>query len=258
MTTKRFAILGAGRWGKIVAQAVHRIGHLAEILTGLRLAPGQNWNDYQMEWRRRLEGADVDIVWIATPPGNHIVPLCHACLDVGINVIIEKPWMGKRDDMISIVSKATAKGLLVAVNYQYLFLDFIESARSRWVSGADDKNRIDIRFTIDRPPRSPLSAIYNLGAHLFAIKMMLDENAEISGMSVGYYMENARQIVISNAECSETFDFTENSEPILERFVQQYVRAINGDDVWVPSLYFSQRVYEEMVFFNNSRALMVL
>lgn len=258
MPAKRFAILGAGRWGGIVAQAVRRIGHQAEILTGLRLAPGQSWDDYRMAWQHSLAGTGIDIVWIATPPGDHVVPLCHACLDAGIHVIIEKPWMGKRNDMISLISKATARGLLVAVNYQYLFLDFVEAARKKWASVVGNKRHIDIIFTIDRPPRSALPAIYNLGAHLFAIKMALDENAEISDMNVGYCMKNARQIIVSDAEKSEVFDFTNNSEPILERFIQRYVRAVDGDDVWVPSLYFSQRVYEEMVFFNNSRTLRVL
>ncbi|MDC6726221.1 hypothetical protein, partial [Leclercia adecarboxylata] len=68
----RYAILGAGRWARVLADILAGMGRDAKLLDGVRRREGEADADYRARLADRIAAAG-DIVWIAVPPGPHSV-----------------------------------------------------------------------------------------------------------------------------------------------------------------------------------------
>jgi len=74
-------------------------------------------------WREMLDGAELDALWICTPPLAHADPAVEA-LEGGLPLYLEKPIARSQPDAARIVA-AAARGTVCAVGYQWRAVDVL-------------------------------------------------------------------------------------------------------------------------------------
>lgn len=72
------------------------------------------------DWRQMLDEAELDALWICTPPMAHADPAV-ACLEAGLPLYLEKPIARSVSDAARIVT--AARGTVCAVGYQWRAVD---------------------------------------------------------------------------------------------------------------------------------------
>ena len=70
------------------------------------------------DWRQMLDSADLDVLWICTPPRAHAA-LAVAALDAGLPLYLEKPIARTLDDAAEIVAAAARGTTVCTVGYQW-------------------------------------------------------------------------------------------------------------------------------------------
>jgi myo-inositol 2-dehydrogenase / D-chiro-inositol 1-dehydrogenase len=80
------------------------------------------------DWREMLESADLDALWICTPPRAHADPAV-AALEAGLPLYLEKPIARSQEDAARIVA-AAARGTVCAVGYQWRAVDALAELRA--------------------------------------------------------------------------------------------------------------------------------
>ncbi len=240
----KIAILGGGRWAGVVGEDMVRCGHEIIDLSRTRRDLGESWQSYRQKWAQDISSTDADIAWIAVPPGDHVPQLCEACLDAGCHTVIEKPWIYSSDvtEHLKIVAKRL--NLKVGVNYQYLFLNEIVEAFETNFSRVANTATVELIFTTSKPKRRDISPFYNLGSHLFAIKKRAFDGLGISAMNFccGKSDQRAIRIVDQYGACIRHIDFTQSSEPLLQRFINEFIRCIHAKEPFISDLAFAYEV----------------
>ena len=138
----RVAILGLGG----VAERIHLPACAA--LPDVQLVGACEPDDERRELMRRrfglpavyadaetlLKKGSPEIVIIGTPPDSH-KELCLLALEHGAHVLCEKPFVNTIEEADAVISAADRKGLRVAVNNQYRYMEIYRSTRERLVKG---------------------------------------------------------------------------------------------------------------------------
>jgi myo-inositol 2-dehydrogenase / D-chiro-inositol 1-dehydrogenase len=130
----RAGILGAGWIGRRHAEnlasradvavaavcdlEVDRAGQVAAAVGGARVFGN---------WRQMLDQAELDALWICTPPMAHADPAV-AALEHGLPLYLEKPIARSEPDATRIV--AAARGAVCAVGYQWRAVDVLADLRA--------------------------------------------------------------------------------------------------------------------------------
>ncbi|HEY2550827.1 MAG TPA: Gfo/Idh/MocA family oxidoreductase [Streptosporangiaceae bacterium] len=70
------------------------------------------------DWRQMLGSAELDALWVCTPPALHLEPAI-AALQRGLPLYLEKPVARTLDDAKVIVAAAAASGTVCAIGYQW-------------------------------------------------------------------------------------------------------------------------------------------
>lgn len=92
-----------------------RAGQLAGVVGGARVFG---------DWREMLDHAELDALWICTPPLAHADPAV-AALDGGLPLYLEKPIARSQPEAARIVA-AAARGTVCAVGYQWRAVDVLD------------------------------------------------------------------------------------------------------------------------------------
>ena len=138
----RVAILGLGG----VAERIHLPACAA--LPDVQLVGACEPDDERRELMRRrfglpavyadaetlLKKGSPEIAIIGTPPDSH-KELCLLALEHGAHVLCEKPFVNTIEEADAVISAADRKGLQVAVNNQYRYMEIYRSTRERLVKG---------------------------------------------------------------------------------------------------------------------------
>jgi predicted dehydrogenase len=120
----RVAVVGAGRWGRVLINSIMRLEELAlrRVVTtqsdlGETVGPGcivsAGWNDM-------LADPEIEGVIVATPPATHYA-IAAGALAAGKAVLIEKPLTLNVDEAERLLSQAKACGGRVLVDHTHLF-----------------------------------------------------------------------------------------------------------------------------------------
>lgn len=173
-----------------------------------------------------LLGDSGDILWIAVPPGLHSVAMVEAALDAGCHIIVEKPWLADPSQSLLLETRAAMLGLRCAVHFQYLFLDAIRSLRAIGNDGAGAV--FSGQFTIARASANGVPAGPNLGSHLVSLWRVAFPAAALGSLVVGYEQENRRMMCLHSDQAARLVDFTDNAEPIIQRFVTAFESGAPG------------------------------
>jgi predicted dehydrogenase len=135
----RTAIAGTGFMGAAHAEALRRAGvHVAGILGSTleksrQAAASLGIDKPYASYEALLADRDVDAVHVTTP--NHLhFPMVTAALEAGKHVMCEKPLAMTTNESSALVAAATrarARGLVTAVNYNIRFYPLCLEARAR-------------------------------------------------------------------------------------------------------------------------------
>ncbi|CAA7626501.1 Predicted dehydrogenase and related protein [Candidatus Terasakiella magnetica] len=120
----RLALIGAGRWGRIVLRTIAGLPGVTLTRLGsgnpdsLALAP--KGCVVETDWRQAVTAPDVDAVIIATPPQTH-AEICLAALRAHKPVLVEKPLTLDLAEAEAILAEAERLNGLVWVEQTQLF-----------------------------------------------------------------------------------------------------------------------------------------
>jgi hypothetical protein len=225
-----YAIVGNGRWAGVMHGILSEqsLKHSkVTIVQETRRREHENDSEYQARMSASMAATAAKVAWICVPPSPNTLLLAAAAVNNGMHVIAEKPWIWTESASQAILAQGNARGVVVGVHYEYCLLDAVESWRSRERGGAGLQFRG--RFMTSAPDRLRVPALENLGSHLFAIRAYAAPEAEISRIDCGYDQPDERMVSLTQGDRSiSAIDFSANREPIIQRFIARFERALDG------------------------------
>jgi len=160
----RLGLVGYGRWGKVVARALARVGDLIAICDTWEeraTAATRDWEDWGVRstvFHDDLVGV-CDAVWIATPTVDHAATI-RFYLDQGIHVLAEKPVVTDLDVAADLVDLARKRGVLLMGGFLGIHTgchgELLASPRPR---------ELEIVRRNTRPSLSDGDVLWGLGPH---------------------------------------------------------------------------------------------
>lgn len=183
------AILGFGYWGRNLARTVDRSDRTAlraivDPTSGNREAAQADHEDIAVfadvsNLSRMAD--DIDAVIVAAPPAVH-GELAIAALELGFDVLVEKPLALSFAEATSVMDLADELGRVVMVDHTFLHSDLTAIARGLSRSGAVGKvRRVTSRRLAPGRRRTDVDALWNLAPHDVALILDL-----AGGAAVGY------------------------------------------------------------------------
>lgn len=139
-TPLEVAIVGGGRWGKILCKALAGLRRVRTIhLVSRRNARGmQDWiAGQQLAGRVALHGKLDPVLWnaritaaiVANLPAEHFAT-ARWLLENGKHVLVEKPFVPTRAEAQALINMADARGLVVAAGFQFFLATYLHYFRS--------------------------------------------------------------------------------------------------------------------------------
>lgn len=239
----RYAVLGAGKWGKRIEAMLRAMPRSVNIINLSRPDANSDLSIYTQQLSDSInrDAADADIVWVAVPPGQQNL-IVRTLLSQNKHVLIEKPWICDKKETASLIELAKKKGLFIGINYQFCFLEEIKniSEPSKSATGFSGQ------FTTSKHNRLSIPSLYNLGSHLIAIKCLYFPLATIDEIKTGYDECDKRFIKITFPERVYEIDFLNQHEPLIQRLVEKFEYCISANSAFPLNLNFATRVYDEL------------
>lgn len=209
-----YAVLGRGRWARRMREILAAEGRRVECIEETRRDAA--------ELTEALRASGAQVAWLCVTPGSHAGAMMRAAINAGMHAVAEKPWLCLRDETESLAALAEKKQLRLGVHFQYCLLDEVRAWRERFYDARG--LRFGGRFTVSRGDRLGIPALENLGSHLAAIRRYAAPESQISELLCSYEAADERRVWIE----SESVDFAENRQPIIQRFIRGFEAAIEG------------------------------
>lgn len=239
-----YIIVGKGRWGVRMQTLLAAEGRRVEFAPSPRRDAGEADGDYESRMARSLASSAAQIAWICVPPGGYVPPLVRAALAAGLHVIVEKPWNYSSEVTAALQEAAAMKNLKIGVHFEYCFLSDVERWRHEYAGRSD--LRFSGIFTTSASDHMGLSAMQNLGSHLFSLLEYAVPTAAIGEIRCAYDSGNRRTVWIeSGKQREDEIDLLAHQEPIIQRFQARFESGLFGDAFPI-DLGFAQRVKENM------------
>jgi hypothetical protein len=238
-----YVILGRGRWAGrmqgILANEQRRISSIPET----RRNSGEIDAAYRSRLAEAMAASGAQIAWLCVLPGPHVSLMINAALDVGLHVVAEKPWQVSQRVTAALMERAKSLRRLVAVHFEYCFLEEVERWRRDLCPAAG--LRFGGRFFLSRPDHTGMPAMDNLGSHLLSIHSYAAPQSTVQEIRCGYEQPDERCVWLERRNTRAAFiDLLANKEPIIQRFVAK-VEASLGGAAFPLDLEFALRVSNE-------------
>jgi Oxidoreductase family, NAD-binding Rossmann fold len=202
-------------------------GRNATLLQQSRRASTEQDLAYYERLRSAFEASGSEIAWLCVPPGTHIPVLMKAAIDSDLHVVVEKPWLCSEEITQGLEARAKAQHKVIGIHYEYCLMEVAETWRREWNSG--NGMAFGGRMHVNRPDHIGLSALDNLGSHLFSIHEYCVPNAEITEMDCAYAQPDDRRVWLeSGGRQLAEINLLTNKEPIIQRFIARVESAARG------------------------------
>jgi GFO/IDH/MocA oxidoreductase family protein len=237
----RICVVGRGNWGTKLQGILFREGLLADWPLLPRRTLHENSDLFRSRVRAVLQKSRGDVVWLAVPPADQAL-MVEAVIDLGRHVIIEKPWMVSHSITKELVNRAQKCGVMTGVSYIYCFLDSVikQAELFKQAEGFEGD------FFVATDNRLGLPSVYNLGAHLLAIRGYVCPNAKLLNLRTGYNSENTRSVTFYYGSSRKHIEFLYTSEPIVQRFAMTFLNGITSGTSFKFDLAFSSKITKEL------------
>jgi predicted dehydrogenase len=184
---------------------------------------------YRSRLAEAMSASNAQIAWLCVLPGPHVTLLIDAALDAGLHVVAEKPWQGSRRVTASLVAKAKSLRRLIAVHFEYCFLEEVERWRRDFHPGSG--LRFGGHFFLNRPDHMGISAMDNLGVHLLAIRAYGVPQSSVQEIRCGYEQADERSVWLERRNTRVAFiDLLAHKELIIQRFITKVEASLEGAD----------------------------
>ncbi len=215
-----YVILGRGRWAtrmqSILAGEKRGVASIPET----RRRGGESDAAYRSRLADAISASDAQIAWLCVLPGPHIPLMIDAAMDAGLHVVAEKPWQGTQHVTASLVARAKFLRRLIAVHFEYCFLEEVARWRRDFHPGTG--LRFGGHFFLNRPDQTGMAAIDNLGSHLLAIRAYAAPKSELQEIRCGYEQPDERSVWLERRNTRVAFiDLLANKERIIQRFIAE-------------------------------------
>lgn len=242
-----YIIVGKGRWGARMHALLVGEGRRLEYAPSSRREAGESDADFEARMTRSIAGSAAQVAWLCVPPGAHVPLLMRAALAAGLHVIVEKPWSYSREETAAIQQGAAMKNLKIGVHFEYCLLSDVERWRREYAGQLD--LRFNGIFTTAASDHMGLSAMQNLGSHLFSIHAYAVPNAAVAEIRCGYDSANQRTVWLESGKRRvDEIDLLAHKEPIIQRYLASFENSLDGEDFPI-DLGFAQRVNEKLELF---------
>jgi predicted dehydrogenase len=237
----RYAIVGRGRWAGVMQRILTGEGRGVSVVADARQRQGESDAEYMGRIAADLNFSGAQVAWLCLPPGPHIAFLLRAALDVGVHVVVEKPWLCERDATEALAERARSRGLVVGMHYEFCLLDGVAAWRRDFANG--EGLELGARFLTSKAARRETAALDDLGSHLFSIREYAAPRARVVEIECAYGATDERRVWLTRGvEFVSAVDFTANTEPIVQRFIGQLERAVTAGENFPFGLEFAMRV----------------
>lgn len=174
------AVIGAGYWGKIVAQeilALSRAGRNVQLRAVVDNSPTvleqcrQKFGplDYRLNYQNLASDKDISAAHICTPNATHF-EVASAFLRKGKHVIVEKPLALRSREAFGLVRLARENGAILCTGHVHRFNNGVKALREAVASGLlGDIYYVRFRWTGYLPPQKERDVITDLAPHPFDI-----------------------------------------------------------------------------------------
>lgn len=222
-----YVILGRGRWAarmqSILVGENRRVASIPET----RRQGAESDAAYRSRLAEAMIASATQIAWLCVLPGPHVAFMIDAALDAGLHVIAEKPWQASRRVTASLVARAKSLSRLIAVHFEYCFLEEVERWRRDFHPGSG--LRFGGRFFLNRPNHMGIPAMDNLGVHLLAIRAHGVPESSVQEIRAGYEQPDERCVWLEKRNTRVAFiDLLANKEPIIQRFIAKVEASLEG------------------------------
>jgi predicted dehydrogenase len=149
-----------------------------------------------------LADPTIDAVAIATPVSTHH-PLCHAALEAGKHVFVEKPLAASSAECRELMDLADACGLLIMPGHTFLYSPPVVAIRELITSGALGKLCFISMSRVNLGLHQPdVSVTWDLGPHDFSIlRYWLDEGPHsVSALTRGFVVPSIPDVAFIDLE----------------------------------------------------------
>ncbi len=224
-----YVILGRGRWAarmqSILVEENRRVASIPET----RRQGSESDAAYRSRLAEAMSASNAQIAWLCVLPGPHVPLLIDAALDAGLHVVAEKPWQGSRRVTASLAAKAKSLRRLIAVHFEYCFLEEVERWRRDFHPGSG--LRFGGHFFLNRADHMGISAMDNLGVHLLAIRAYGVPQSSVQEIRCGYEQPEERSVWLERRNIRVAFiDLLAHRELIIQRFMAKVEASLEGAD----------------------------
>ncbi|HXJ04759.1 MAG TPA: Gfo/Idh/MocA family oxidoreductase [Candidatus Acidoferrum sp.] len=237
-----YVILGRGRWARRMHSILATENRRVLAISETRRVSSENCAAYRSRLAEAMSSSTAQVAWLCVLPGPHVPLMVEAALDVGLHVVVEKPWQGSVHVTESLVARARSLRRLIAVHFEYCLLEEVERWREDFHPGTG--LRFGGRFFLGRPDHTGMAAMDNLGSHLLAIRAYATPQCALQEIRCGYEQPDERCVWLERRRARAAFiDLLANKEPIIQRFIAKVEASLEGKDFPL-DLDFASRVSE--------------
>lgn len=218
-----FAIIG-NNWGNKIYNILLELK--CKVIKVNLKSPKNYKNDdaYIKNLRKQLTliKKDYKIIWIAiTPNKKKQFQIVKECLKKKFHLIIEKPWLVSRTETEYLKKIQKKNNLLVGFHFEYLYLNFLKKNRLKFKNLVND---LVLNFHV-KNKNLKKNHKSELGSHLTAIKKYYFPKTKKYKMNTGF-KKNLRNISIKIKNKKILFNFTNNTENIIQKFIKDYTNHL--------------------------------
>jgi GFO/IDH/MocA oxidoreductase family protein len=247
-----YVILGRGRWAQRMYPIIAGEGRKVSAIAGTRQRPSESQSEYVARLSKPMKASGAQIAWLCVAPGPHVPLMIQAALEADLHVIAEKPWYGSNEDTRRLQDFGREKHRLLAVHFEYLVLDEVETWRKTFYPGTG--LRLGGRFFLSRSDRNGIPPIDNLGCHLFAIREYAVPASTLSEIECDYERADERLVWIErDGQRVSSMDLFSHGQPIIQRFMKK-VEAALGGAAFPFDLNFALRVANQLNAYKSRRS----
>jgi len=222
-----YVILGRGRWAGRMQNILVAESRGVASIPETRRASGETEAAYRSRLAEAMRASNAQIAWLCVLPGPHVPIMIDAALDTGLHVVVEKPWLVSRRATASLVARSKSLRRLVAVHFEYCFLEEVERWRREFHPGVG--LRFGGHFFLDRPDHTGMAAIDNLGSHLLAIRAYAVPQSAVEEIRSGYQQTDERSVWVERGTTRAAFiNLLTSKERIIQKFITKMEASLEG------------------------------
>ncbi len=218
-----YLVVGSGRWAGVIGTVLSGMRRRVRVLSGTRRGNRETADSFGARLSNEMRDSGAAIAWICVPPCPELPQIVESAVTAGLHVIVEKPWLCSRATSERIAESARWRGVLVAVHFQFCFLDGVEALNCRAAtlvapcfSGV---------LPVSRSDRLRISALFNLGSHLIAIREYAVPGSRLTAIRCAYQSTDERFVRITTGAGEAESIQLQTDEPLIQRFVERFEGA---------------------------------